>query len=131
MKLNPDCIREVLIKTEDIKLNGDLSFNDLCEAIPDFTPDEITYTCLKLKEAGYLIAMTYGANNNFSVPVVFDLTYTGHEFLQDIRSSKTWKTVKTTAGKIGSFSLKTLSQIAAGIIQAMITQQLSGSPPTP
>lgn len=129
MKLNPDCIREVLMEVESIEFNAELLLSDLCASLKNFSEDQIEYTCIKLEEAGLIKAMVVELENETSVPVIFDLTYAGHEFLSDTRSNKMWETVKSTAGKIGAFSLKTLSQIAAGVIQAMITQQINSLPP--
>jgi len=55
---------------------------------------------------------------------VFDLTYQGHQFLDEIRSDNVWNKTKETAKSIGSFSVNTLSTIATGVITSLAQKSL-------
>lgn len=51
---------------------------------------------------------------------ISDLSPEGHEFLNNIRDDTNWHKTKEVAGKIGSFSLNMLSQIATNIVTSLI-----------
>lgn len=58
MKLDADCVRDVLLVAETCPFNSSLYFRDLKTALPNYADDDIAYTCLKLKEAGLLSVVT-------------------------------------------------------------------------
>ena len=78
-----------------------------------FTPVLIKATTVNIR-GGYLP----------QVSRVFDLTYQGHQFLDEIRSDNVWNKTKETAKSIGSFSVNTLSTIATGVITSLAQKSL-------
>ncbi len=53
-----------------------------------------------------------------------DLTFVGHEFLEDIKSDNTWNKTKSVAKNIGTFSLHTLKDISAEVISDLIKKNI-------
>ncbi len=126
MKLNIDCIRQVLLAIENAGYDEYLTLDKLCETISDFSRDDIEYSCLKLDEAGYINATFVNPMRKLhpELKSVNDLTFAGHEFLNSIHEPTNWEKTKTAAKKIGSFSLSTISAIANGLITASIPSVL-------
>lgn len=125
MKLNPDCIRDLLMyfeKETDGMQCIRFDANDLCNTqLSQYTSEELYYHFKQCEYNGFLLNVT-----NFLdlTSILLDISPSAHEFLANIRSDSTWNKVKTTAKSIGSYSLKSLTQIASSIVTSLITQQL-------
>lgn len=125
MKLNPDCIRDILITVESMNYGDVWTINHLMERLPDYTEDELQYHCVKLHEGGYLDAITARTlRSPVQIARINDLTYNGHQFLADIRSDNNWNKVKEVAQNVGAGSISTFKDIAANVITHLIQQQL-------
>ena len=124
MKLNPDCIRDILLEVEKQPFEKILHFEDLQNQLPKYTYEDLTYTCLKLKEGGLIKIAIISADNHTHVEFIQDLTFDGHEFLNNIRADNVWNHVKTVGSKIGASSVSALCQIAAQVISAIIKQEI-------
>lgn len=125
MKLNPNCIRDILISVEEntgYRIYFDYpSELDKAPLLAKYSDEEIRYHILQC-EKSYLIEIpTKDINENYAIT---DLTPKGHEFLANIRSENVWKDVKEVSKKVGSNSLSALSQIATGVITEIIKTQL-------
>ena len=125
MKLNPDCIRDILLQIEEsTDLNTPWEFDDEHEPegrLSQYTVDEITYHIRQCELSGYVV----GCEQNSSGFSIRYLSPEGHAFLADIRSDSVWNKTKAVAGKIGAWSLDTLTKVATGIITEMIKKQLA------
>lgn len=126
MKLYPDCVRSILLEVESCSLNEYRTVDELESAITSFTKEDIIYTCIKLKEAGFINAQIINTVTEESPVVkgVQSLTYAGHAFLDNIKSDTVFDNAKAVASKIGSVSINGLSQIATGVVSALIKSQL-------
>ena len=58
IKLNLDCIRDILIVVESIEYGKDLTIPELQEKIPNYSKNELQYHCIKLVESNLLDAST-------------------------------------------------------------------------
>lgn len=136
MKLNPDCIRDVLLYLE-----GNLTYNDNKasaiehNAIPlstiveslqqmyDYSQDDIKYSVEKLLEIKYIISHKIKIGNNHEIVScpISDITYEGHQFLNTIRPETIWQATKKGAAKIGIMSMHALSTIAMEIAKSVVT----------
>ena len=131
MELNKDCIRDVLIKCEELLVMDDdgkmnhLSILDLKKALPNYREATIRHTVGKMEEAGLLKFSTTRADN-ISYILVYDITYEGHELLDKIKEENNWKTIKSYAAKVGSFSLSVLQQIAINMFTKKIDNIIWG-----
>lgn len=124
MKLNPDCMRDILIVMEKAGYLEELSPSTVYDALPSYTNDEINYSIIKLKEAEFIDAIIREYNDGIIILRLIDITYTGHQFLADVRSDNIWNDIKEVSKKVGSNSITAISQIATGVISTIIKSQL-------
>lgn len=126
MKLNPDCVRDLLIDVEE-----NTSFNKyyICSndeptpLINKYTYDVILYHARYCYEAKLLNGFQpYDSGKYF---IIADLSPDGHSFLSNIRSDTNWNKVKDAGKKVGSFSLDFLKEVAANVVSAAIKHQFS------
>lgn len=120
MKLDHDCVRDVLIYIEDKhKMGSFLHLDDFLDAkeLHKYDPDEIKYVLLKLLEAKYIEASPPAYSNGILVEFSCGgLSWDGHQFLENIKDPKIWKKTKKAASKVASASLTILSSLAASIL---------------
>lgn len=125
MRLNVDCVRDLLIVVEDkTELNRPLDLSDLKECLSDYSDDDIVYTALKLEEAGFIKCSTKNVRIYPDLLLVRELTYYGHQFLEDVRVDSNWEKVKSIGKKVGSTSISALSQIASSVIANLVNAHL-------
>lgn len=121
MRLNPDCMRDVLLVAEEhVPLNGSLSMGNLLSLLPSYSKDELTYTCLKLNEGNLLNILKMNSDNATSVANISDITYEGHQFLENIRNQSTWETVKQKLSLLGSSSVPVIMSVASQLMTEKI-----------
>lgn len=120
VKLNYDCIRDILLTIEEIPNRKDelilanfKSYNKLSK----YNEDEIQYNALKLLQEEYVIGEEASGNNTTTVLFLTDLTWSGHELLNDIRSETVFNQTKEKIIKsVGSASLTIFQQLASTIV---------------
>lgn len=125
MKLNPDCVRDLLMYFEE-NTNGIDSVrfdpDNFCDTkLGKYSPEELYYHFKQCEYIGFFINV-----NNFLdlTSMLLDISPKAHEFLANIRSDNIWEKVKSTAKNVGSHSLNALTQIAASVVATLISQQL-------
>lgn len=127
MKLNYDCVRSVLLtveksKTIDEELNlNPLTVETIFEQLPKYEDNEILYTIEKLKEAGYINAALQFAAGHFIDGAVSSITYSGHEYLDNIREPEVWRKVKAMLKNAGAITPPLISQAAQMLIGSQLT----------
>ena len=127
MKLNYDCVRSVLLTVEKSKtIDEELNLNPLAvetifEQLPKYEDSEILYTIEKLKEAGYINAALHFAAGHFIDGAVSSITYSGHEYLDNIREPEVWRKVKAMLKNAGATTLPLISQAAKMLIGSQLT----------
>ena len=127
MKLNYDCVRSVLLtveksKTIDEELNlNPLTVETIFEQLPKYEDNEILYTIEKLKEAGYINAALKFAAGHFIDGAVSSITYSGHEYLDNIREPEVWRKVKAMLKNAGATTLPLILQAAQMLIGCQLT----------
>lgn len=130
MKLNPECIRTVMLYLEEnLTMNSDLEVNeisvfDLPQKIK-FSIEEIANTLLALDDAGFIVCYWDNGDGAITALDVYRITYAGYQFLESVRSDTVWKKVKKVSNNVGSFSLNVISQIAASVLTQMVNGQLN------
>ncbi len=119
MKLDPNCVRDILIAVEE---NTGYSVEfvyptqlDKAPALAKYEKDVVRYHIQQCEMNGLIIILERDYSGTFHI---LDLTPKGHEFLANIRSDNIWADVKTISSKVGSASLSTLIQIATSVITA-------------
>lgn len=123
MKLNNECIRELLLYVEEnVYISDDLDIADIDRL--NYTKDELLYTAIKLKEAGYLNATIELDVENYTEVIIHSLTWLGHKFLDNIRDDGVWKKTMGIISKFSSVSIGIIENVAAQVITNLINQQL-------
>lgn len=127
MKLNPDCIRDVLMELES-KTDGisfvSYSFNKENTTFPltdKYTAVEIRYHITQCEASGFFINSNWTLDGTF---FVLDISPQAHEFLANIRSQSLWNKTKNKAAEIGVSSLQALMQIATALATSQIQSLL-------
>ncbi len=125
MKLDLDCIRDILLAVEAIEYGENLTVSALQERIPKYSESELQYHCVKLLEAGFLKAIS----NRYMrrprmISSIEDLTYEGHQFLANIRPETVWNKTKEIAKDIKSESLLAIKDIAFTAFTTLIQNKL-------
>lgn len=115
MKLDYDCVRHLLLEIESNKKLGEplteYNFKDnIVFGKYDF--ETVMYSLLKLKEANYVNVSLSWESGHVIGYLINDITWAGHEFLDNIRDNKTWSEVKIVASKTSSMSLTLMSKLA-------------------
>ena len=146
MQLNPDLIRDILLKAElgsfkILKNDDDVNFFKLLkdkntlkqfeeekekyqkpEEFLSYSNREIEYHTLFLKEAELIVI-----EKNFITvtPEISDLTVAGHNFVSNIRNDKNWNKIKEISNNVGSTSINTLIEISEKLISKLIDKEIS------
>ncbi len=126
MKLNLDCIRDILLCMEKAEYMETLSMPQVYEALPSYSHEDINYSALKLAEAGLIDATVVSCDGVIDTVVKLnDILFEGHEFLANIREATIWNGVKSVAVKVGSQSLSAIIQIASNVVAEHIKAYLN------
>lgn len=139
MKLDIDCVREVLLYLENMETyvtddDGDITLQgsylgQICQAIPNYPKEQIFYTLKTLEDGGFLNMTTKWASNSVHFCHVSSLTYDGHELLESVRDEKHWSAIKTGLAAVRNYSLSAVASIAEGVTSAAIGAYLGGLNP--
>lgn len=126
MKLNPDCIRDLLLDIEAKSTFDNVVIYSEEEDEPLFNKygvDTIFYHIHQADYAGFFIGeVTYTLDLS---AIIIDLSPEAHEFLANIRQDTNWNKTKSIASKVGSFSLNVLKDISIEVISKVISDQLN------
>ena len=124
MKLNPDCCRAIMLAVEEKPYGMIYTLGQLFDKTSSYPHEDIAYSCLKLHEGGYLDVTTASpllGSHSRQIVAINDLTYAGHEFLENVRDDGIWKEAKSKSASVGSFALSVLSKVAAYVIANKIS----------
>ncbi|WP_416353901.1 DUF2513 domain-containing protein [Agrilactobacillus fermenti] len=123
MKLDPDCIRDVLLVVESSSsFSKQVGLDDFVHAglLKKYDFESVMYHIRQANYSGLLenVKFTMGPD-----VIIKDLSPEGHKFLNDIREDTNWNKTKSIAKKVGSFSLDTLKTVSSDVISSLINQQ--------
>lgn len=137
MKLNHECIRDVLLYLEsasyiNIDIDGIINWSEInatqiYEALADYSKEDVYYSLHNLEQAGYITAQSFDADNCVVAYLIKDITFIGHEFLEKIRDDNHWKSIKTCLSAVRNYSLSAISSIAEGVTKAAISNYFNHS----
>lgn len=139
MKLNPDCIRAVLLEIEKSWVLGTdaeenvimeaLCIDDLYTALPKFSREDIFYSLFNLDQAGFVKADILWADGGVAVDCYIEyMTYAGHQFLDGIRDPRTWSFIKSGLSAVRNFSLDAINALASGVTSGAVSAYLEKNP---
>lgn len=127
MKLNPDCVRDILLTVEDITdLNNWLDYpkeKEQCPLLSKYEESEVKYHMNQCYMQHLIICDPPDLSYSF---IIKDLSPMGHSFIGDIRSDTVWKKVKQTGKDLGVYSLDALVTIASGVVTNLISGCFKG-----
>ena len=121
MKLNPDCIRDILLVVEEIPdITHRWRFDEetIPELFPNYSFDEVMYHIRQCQLNNFFFQATINITGTSCV--VSDLSPEGHEFLANIRNDSFYNKVKSIGAELGVQSLKDLTQIALSAASLII-----------
>ncbi len=125
MKLDPDCIRDILMDLEGkIQDVGELvTYPKESGLLGKYQRNVLSYHTRQCILSGLLLTYRddFDGQDSFHIK---DLSPSAHEFLANIRSETTWSKTKEVAKKVGSSSLTVLLKIAAGVVTNLINTHL-------
>lgn len=129
MKLDPNCVRDVLLFLEAepyVKKNMDddiefdpVSLWQISEKLTQYPEEVIYYTLSRLHEGGYIDMTEQWADNCLDACCVNFITYDGHTFLEQIKPEPIWEKTIRIAAKLGIHSLPILGDISGGLAGAL------------
>lgn len=124
MKLSHDCVRDIMLFIEENLTYGYYVDASTLE-LSGYSQEDLLYSADKLLEAGYLD----GTKKNYIGSAIPDIrinsiTWSGHQFLDNIRDDGVWKDTKNVLSKFSSASLSLVSNIAAQVITSLVQKQL-------
>ena len=122
MKLNLDCIRDILFVVENnATYSNDVSEETIFKELDSKYPrEEILYHVRQCEHSGLFLKVVHYFGG-FSIQ---DLSPYGHQFINDIRQDNNWNRTKDIAKNVGSFSLDVLKDISSQVISTLISNQL-------
>ena len=118
MKLDHDFVRSVLLKIEACNNPGGIEKEQYRELMDDNNKslNELAYTIQILIEGRLISGKVLWGNNRPSYIQPANLSFKGHEYLDNIRDSKVWSRTKTATSKFASVSIDIMSKVAAELI---------------
>lgn len=122
MKLNPDCIRDILLTVEEFSAPGEpVAIPEKSqERMEKYPKDVVQYHVLQCEASHLICGVKPYSKGRYMVQ---DLTPTGHKFIENIRQDTIWNNTKSIAAKVGSKSLDAIMQIASNVITELIKSQ--------
>lgn len=123
MKLNQDCIRDILLYIEE---NTPRTLNlidipDIYNALIDnYSSDEILYHIKLIDEAGFISNVQY----TFDGGCLERLSWNGHQYLISIKDKTIWEKLKDGTVDISCMSLDVLGQIAKELTLSIAKKKL-------
>lgn len=122
MKLNYDCVRDVMLYLEENLIFG----NPIRDTNINLNYDikEIRYSLLKLHEINYLDgSVSKYMDGDYSV-ITTDITFYGHKFIGEIQSDTIWDKTKSVSKDLGIHTINGITQIAGSVISGLILSKL-------
>lgn len=133
MKLNPDCVRDVMIYLEDnlgIERNR-FKYVELTSILKNFSDkyekEDLLYSMFQLTKSGYIVT-DFSENivyNKFSISNVLYITPTGHNFISSSKTKNVWPVAKKILGSLGSVSLSVIESVSSGIASSIIEEMIN------
>lgn len=120
MKLNADCVRQVMLTIESFGLTDPANTLTIFDKLPDFSEEDVIYACYKLKESSLInfvktpvIGWPYGSYQQFKNA---ELTAQGHDFLTQIANDTVWNRIKQKLKQFASISIPIIIEAATSTV---------------
>ena len=133
MKLNPECIRDILLYLEDnLKIEDNsfdsISLDTLQNNLTQYSKEDIFYSVYNLREIHYIEGTFLGADNyKMYVCLIDNITYAGHQFLDSVRPETVWNQTKSIIKRMGIHTLEFIESVAHDIAVESAKQMIKSS----
>ena len=130
MELKADCIRDVLLHLEEnLTLNiskgkfSIINLEQLYNGLSDkYSEEDIWYSVYNLHQIRFIEGrINDAAGQKMFYCEIQNITWNGHQFLNNIRPLSIWEATKNKAKQIGGMSIGALSMVSMSIVQAIAT----------
>lgn len=124
MKLNPDCLRAILLSVEnetDLDNSVVIGPFKMPSCLLDFPQNEVMYHVKQAELSNLILIEGWFVSGNCSIKY---LTPEGHQFIGNIQSEKLWTRVKNVAKDAGVNTIPSLVQIASNIALSAVQSHL-------
>lgn len=121
MRLNPDCIRDILLYVEENinKQNNRIMVTNLISFLkPKYDEYTVNYHIIQLNDTG-LFKRVVIADDNIPI-LITDLSYEGHTYINNIRDNKIWDKIKTLTKGVSSLSMPILIEYAKTVAMSFL-----------
>ena len=124
MRLNPDCIRDILLQVEESN-SFNIVFTDKnplygLNFLQKYSLEEVRY---HIKQCEYMNFIS--CKNSIKYTTIYDLFPEGHAFLADIRHDTVWNNTKSIAKSLGVSSLRALKDVSVCVISEIIKSKIT------
>ncbi|WP_025021332.1 DUF2513 domain-containing protein [Ligilactobacillus equi] len=119
MRLNENCIRDILLTVEQNSMVGrqiPLSYYEQMDSLKKYSNDELVYHVNQLQMNNLLLT-----NEQFLNFEIEDLTPEGHALLAKIRNEQNWSKTKKIARSLGGLSILTLKVVANSVFEKFVS----------
>lgn len=124
MKLDVECVRDVMLELETFSM-GCHYFHEFTNSTQKHGHDNVLYTLSKLDEARYINAEIALDEEGYPhCMAVYNLTFSGHEFLNSIRAPSIWKQIQGAAREGGTECLKVVGNIGITLLEEAAKKKL-------
>lgn len=126
MKLNYDCIRDLLLTIEEKADDSSFDSSEIEEFATEYGYElnVVIYHIQRLKEAEFIEAtISYGSNEIYNYYIDY-ITWDGHQFIDAIRPKTVWETTTKVSKELGVSTISSLSQIASNVVSQIISKYL-------
>lgn len=124
LKLNPDCVRDLMLYFEEhSSYSNEININQL--TLSNYSQEELVYTSEKLNEANLIncVSKNY-MGSRIPIIIVKSITYSGHNFLNNIRDNEVYNKTKMILSSFKSVSIEIISETASKVLTSLISKQL-------
>lgn len=146
MKLNPNCLRDLMLFFEEqtyIRTHQEgnlfaasyhvLYTQSLINIPPlcNYDAGEVIYHIIQLSESRYIETNPeFDPRENFRhgcLPQIYYVTPKGHEFIAKIKEQTAWEKTQKILKAVGGVSLAVIEAVSEGVANAVISQCLKSS----
>lgn len=127
MRLEFDCVRDILLTVEDIvTLETPCFINQNYQQYERLKKYDFSVLAYHVHQCALSELFTETQFDELWNCKIIDLSPKGHEYIGNIRSDNVWSKVKNVIAKIGGVALSMVPEIASPILSAQIQSLLNG-----
>lgn len=119
MKLNPDCIRQILLAVEEQTGFKKSTFAYDVAKECDFSLEEVLYHINQCELYGFFTGVRHYVNGDNNCRII-DLSPKGHEFIANAHSDSVWNSALKIIKPIKGVSVAVLTEVISSIVRTKL-----------